>query len=118
MFTSDNAQMCIWGVFSSHRRSPFELLSVNFNQFNIEILYQYILPFENTNHTANLIFIFQPDRCGLHRNKRVAEYLSASDVNVLTWLAQSPDPNPIEIVYGITKRCMCISPKSTNTSNE
>ena len=45
-FKSGNASLCIFGMFSSHGRSPLVRISGTLNQFKyIEILRQYVLPF-------------------------------------------------------------------------
>ena len=48
--------------------------------------------------------IFQQDGCGPHRTNSVRSFLDAEGIQLLSWLAQSPDMNPIENAWAILKR--------------
>ncbi len=51
-------------------------------------------------------FIFQQDLAPTHTSKSTKRWLNDHGVGVLDWPANSPDPNPIENLWGIVKRKM------------
>ena len=67
------------------------------------ILENHILPFAHNIHDGPTDFVLQEDNCGPHRAESIATYLANKEITRMTWLAQSPDLNPIENIWGLMK---------------
>ena len=49
-------------------------------------------------------FVFQQDNCGPHMAKSVTSFLVGNNINVMKWLAESLDLNPMEYARAVLKR--------------
>ena len=101
-FKSGYLTISVWGGFSFSRRTPLVGTVGTFIQHTHRaIIDAHVLPFKGEKHGENNAFTLQEDICGLHRARSTATYLQNKDMNRMKGPAQSPDLNPIEIVWGL-----------------
>ncbi len=93
----------IWGAMSSAGVGPLCFLKTNVTApVYQEILEHFMLPSADQLF-KDADFIFQQDLAPAHTAK---SWLNDHGVGVLDWPANSPDPNPIDNLWGIVKRKM------------
>uniref|UniRef100_A0A672T8Q8 Tc1-like transposase DDE domain-containing protein n=1 Tax=Sinocyclocheilus grahami TaxID=75366 RepID=A0A672T8Q8_SINGR len=88
----------VWGC-SMSGKGPGEMaiLTSTVNaQMYIEILDTFLIPSIEKTFGDNDV-IFQDDNASCHRAKSVEAFLQERDINSMTWPANNPDLNPIEI---------------------
>ncbi len=99
----------IWGAMSSAGVGSLCLKKQQKNNVTAPV-YQYILePFMLPSADQLLKdadIIFQQDLAPAHTAKSTKSWLNDHGVGVLDWPANSPDQNPIEILWSIVKRKM------------
>ncbi len=100
---------------SSAGVGPLCFLKTNFTApVYQEILEHFMLPSADQLF-KDADFIFQQDLAPAHTAKSTKSWLNDHGVGVLDWPANSPDPNPIENLWGIVKRKMRIKrPKNAD----
>ncbi len=97
----------IWGAMSSAGVGPLCFLKTNVTApVYQDILEQFMLPSADLFFFKDADFIFQQDLAPVHTAKSTKSWLNDHGVGVLDWPANSPDPNPIENLWGIVKRKM------------
>ncbi len=82
-----------------------------------QILQEQLIPFAIKYHDGTGNMIFQEYGCGPHWAKSLRTFLEAEGIELLPWLAQSPNINPIKNAWAIFKRKMrqeSTYPKSTD----
>ncbi len=104
-FKSGYVSLSVWGGFSVCGRTPLVRIEGNLNAEKYRnILQDYVLPFASKYHGRVREFIYQHDGCGPHRAKSITEFLRSKNIEILPWLAQSPNLNPIENAWGILRK--------------
>ena len=92
----------VWGAIFKGGGSKLVLCDGRMNSANyITVLEDGLLPILNSQN-GNLIFMEDGAPC--HTAKATQKWQSDRDVDKLPWPNQSPDMNPIEIVWGILDR--------------
>ena len=61
---------------------------------------------------------FMQDNAPAHKAKRVMEYFAQKGISVLQWPPQSPDLNPIELLWAIIKQKLYSENSFPNTKGE
>ena len=61
---------------------------------------------------------FMQDNAPAHKAKKVMEYFAQKGISVLNWPPQSPDLNPIELIWAIIKEKLYSENSFPNTKDE
>ncbi|GFV60312.1 transposable element Tc1 transposase [Trichonephila clavipes] len=98
-----------WGAISYHGLSNFLRTEGNLNSNRCvrEVLQPEVVPFFQGIPGA----IFQQDNARPHVAKTVLDLCSAQHIQLLTWLAYSPDMLPIEHVWDLVGRHLACDPR-------
>lgn len=94
----------VWGAMSSAGVGSLCFIKSKVNAVVYqEILEHFMLPSADKLYGENN-FIFQHDLAPAHSAKTTASWFADHNITVLDWPANSPDLNPIENLWGITKK--------------
>ncbi len=94
----------IWGAMLSAGVGPLCFLKTNVTApIYQDILDRFMLPSADQLF-KDADFIFQQDLTPAHTAKSTKSWINDHGVGVLDWPENSPDPNPIENLWGIVKR--------------
>ncbi|KAK3083895.1 hypothetical protein FSP39_004845 [Pinctada imbricata] len=93
----------VWGAISYHHRSRLVVVPGNLAgvRYRDEILAPVVVPLMNANRGLTLL---QQDNARCHTARVCSTYLQQQHVNVLPWLAKSPDLSPIEHLWDVLDR--------------
>ena len=67
-----------------------------------EVLEENLISFLGEFHQNEAVF--QQDNAAIYTSKHTREWLTAKNINTLSWPAKSPNLNPIENLWGIQAR--------------
>lgn len=108
-----------WGCFSSYKKGPCLFWEKSWKTINSERYYEHILPLVEqhitlhpylvsstpyTPYLANKIQSFMQDNAPSHASKFTKKWLQDYYIEVIIWPPNSPDLNPIEVVWDWMKQ--------------
>ena len=80
----------IWGAFSAEGKASLVLIKGRQNSAKYtEVLEESLIPLLGEFHQNEAVF--QHDNAAIHTSKHKREWLTAKNINTLSWPAKSPD---------------------------
>ena len=105
----------VWGCFSSNGTGDLHVIENKMNAAVYQdILREHMLP--SARRLIGRQYYFQHDNDPKHTAKSTAAFLKARRVKVLQWPSQSPDLNPIEMLWTDLKTAV-VAQKPRNISD-
>ena len=91
--------LMLWGCFSRNGVGSLVEIDGRLEQHK----YRYLLE-DNLHYSAHLMglgdnFVFQQDLCRIHTAPAVKDFFTENSIEVMDWVPQSPDFNPIENLW-------------------
>lgn len=99
------AKVHVWGGISARGRTQLAILSGNTridSELYCRILDKCYLPFKKTYHNDHCLLV--QDNAPPHKSKYTMQKLEECGIETVKWPAESPDLNPIELVWGNMKK--------------
>ena len=104
----------IWGAFSANVKAELVVMEGRPNAHEyVEVLEASLLPFAEVHHGQDFIFLL--DNASIQLAKVTEAWFEDINVIVLDWPAKSPDLYPIENLWGILSRQVCIQGRQFET---
>ena len=82
------------------------------------ILELQVIPFSVQHYRSTESMVYQKDNCGPHRAKSIRDVMGAKQINLMTWLPQSPDLNLIKNAWAVLKKKLCARPNYPMNNTE
>ncbi len=95
----------VWGIFSWHTLGPLVPMEHRLNTTAyLSIVADHVHPFITT--VYHLLMYFQQDNASCHKAQIISEWFLDHDneFNLLKWPPQSPDLNPIELLWDVVEQ--------------
>jgi transposase len=108
-------KVMFWGCFSFWSRGPLSAITEKINADEYLKLVKNVIEAELDASPRSLTFM--QDHAA-HKQKKVMEYFAQKHIQVLNWPPQSPDINPIELIWAIIEQKLYSENSFPNTKDE
>jgi hypothetical protein len=93
-----------WGCFSGNKKGPCLFWEKKWKSINSEQYCEHTLPLVERHITLHPYLKFMQDNAPAHSSKYTKTWLQTHGITVIKWPPNSPDLNPIEIVWNWIKQ--------------
>jgi transposase len=93
-----------WGCFSGRKKGPCLFWEKSWKSINSERYCKHILPLIERYTTLHPYLSFMQDNAPAHSSKYTKNWLKEHGIYSITWPPNSPDLNPIEIIWNWMKQ--------------
>jgi hypothetical protein len=93
-----------WGCFSGNKKGPSLFWEKSWKSINSERYCEHTLPLVERHLALHPYLCFMQDNAPAHSSKYTKSWLNDHRILTITWPPNSPDLNPIEIVWNWMKQ--------------